>query len=461
MNPPAATALSYVVVIPTLGRPSLRACLDGLAEAIAAADGYAPLQVVLADDRRDTPQPLPVTVPPALADLTIEVTLEGRGPAAARNAGWRAATPAEWVVFLDDDVRVGRDWARLLAADLRAAEPDVGGVQGVIEVPWPAGQRPADSQRATLGLAGARWITADMAYRRAALVDAGGFDERFARAYREDSDLALRVLDLGWRLRRGRRRTTHPVGPPRAWASIGAQAGNADDAAMRHQHGPHWRRRAGAAAGRRAGHLAACALGACALLGAATTAAGRSRAAHRVGTWAGACGAGWLALVAEFAARRILAGPRTRREAGAMVATSVVIPPLAVGHWLAGTWKARHAGPWPPPPRAVLFDRDGTLVRDVPYNGDPARVVPMPGAAPARADPGGRRRPGRARRGLRGDRRHRGRRHRRPGGWRARDPRAHGGDAAGRTRRHAAGAEPARRRRRDPRRPPAADLGLC
>jgi D-glycero-D-manno-heptose 1,7-bisphosphate phosphatase len=32
---------------------------------------------------------------------------------------------------------------------------------------------------------------------------------------------------------------------------------------------------------------------------------------------------------------------------------------------------------------AVLFDRDGTLVADVPYNGDPARVVVMPGAREA------------------------------------------------------------------------------
>jgi len=31
----------------------------------------------------------------------------------------------------------------------------------------------------------------------------------------------------------------------------------------------------------------------------------------------------------------------------------------------------------------VLFDRDGTLVVDVPYNGDPARVVPVPGARAA------------------------------------------------------------------------------
>jgi D-glycero-D-manno-heptose 1,7-bisphosphate phosphatase len=32
---------------------------------------------------------------------------------------------------------------------------------------------------------------------------------------------------------------------------------------------------------------------------------------------------------------------------------------------------------------AVLFDRDGTLVVDVPYNGDPGRVKPVPGARAA------------------------------------------------------------------------------
>jgi histidinol-phosphate phosphatase family protein len=38
-----------------------------------------------------------------------------------------------------------------------------------------------------------------------------------------------------------------------------------------------------------------------------------------------------------------------------------------------------------PRPRAVLFDRDGTLIVDVPYNGDAERVEPMPGAAAALA----------------------------------------------------------------------------
>jgi D-glycero-D-manno-heptose 1,7-bisphosphate phosphatase len=37
----------------------------------------------------------------------------------------------------------------------------------------------------------------------------------------------------------------------------------------------------------------------------------------------------------------------------------------------------------PSRPAAVLFDRDGTLVHDVPYNGDPALVRPVDGAAEA------------------------------------------------------------------------------
>ncbi|MCF1511584.1 D-glycero-alpha-D-manno-heptose-1,7-bisphosphate 7-phosphatase [Streptomyces glomeratus] len=59
--------------------------------------------------------------------------------------------------------------------------------------------------------------------------------------------------------------------------------------------------------------------------------------------------------------------------------------PLArpvTGPWLFG---GPRRAPAPPGarPAAVLFDRDGTLVRDVPYNGDPARVEPMPGAREA------------------------------------------------------------------------------
>lgn len=64
-----------------------------------------------------------------------------------------------------------------------------------------------------------------------------------------------------------------------------------------------------------------------------------------------------------------------------MVVTSVAIPPAAVWHRLRG--EARSRSLRRDVPAAVLFDRDGTLIRDVPYNGDPALVEPMPGAAEA------------------------------------------------------------------------------
>lgn len=43
----------------------------------------------------------------------------------------------------------------------------------------------------------------------------------------------------------------------------------------------------------------------------------------------------------------------------------------------------RRSVPGAQPPAAVLLDRDGTLLVDVPYNGDPAAVEPLPGVPAA------------------------------------------------------------------------------
>ncbi|MFJ3622971.1 D-glycero-alpha-D-manno-heptose-1,7-bisphosphate 7-phosphatase [Streptomyces iakyrus] len=54
------------------------------------------------------------------------------------------------------------------------------------------------------------------------------------------------------------------------------------------------------------------------------------------------------------------------------------------GPWLlSGDVRQRPYDPGSPLPAAVLFDRDGTLVADVPYNGDPSLVALMPGARQA------------------------------------------------------------------------------
>ncbi|MFG2001863.1 HAD-IIIA family hydrolase [Spirillospora sp. NPDC048911] len=357
---------SYCVVIPTVGRPSLRTLIDSL----AAGTGPQPAEVLVVDDRRSPGTPL--HLPAGIGDTVRVLRSGGRGPAAARNTGWRAAT-TEWVVFVDDDVVLAPDWPARTAADLTGLPGDVAGVQGSVTVPPPAGRRPTDWERNTAGLAGASWITADMAYRRTVLAGIGGFDERFRRAYREDSDLALRVMDTGHRLVRGGRQVTHPARPAGFWASVRAQAGNADDMLMRRVHGRDWRDRARAGRGRFRRHLATTGSGLAAL------------AAWRAGARpvAVAAGAVWAALTAEFAAARILPGPRTPAEVARMLVTSVAIPPAAVWYRLHGLVRHADAAPWRLTPRVVLFDRDDTLIRDVPYNGDPARVEAMPGARQA------------------------------------------------------------------------------
>jgi histidinol-phosphate phosphatase family protein len=322
------------VVVPSCGRPSL----DALR---AALDGVALGRLIVSEDRHR------------------------RGPAWARNAGWRRSR-ADWIAFLDDDVLPEPGWAAALQRDLAAAGPRVAASQGRLTVPRPAGRRPTDWERNVIGLESARWATADLAVRRGALEAVGGFDERFPRAYREDADLGLRLLDAGWEIVWGERRVVHPVGPADRWTPVRKQAGNADDALMRRLHGRRWRARAGAPRGALPAHAATVGLAALALAPRART--------------LGA--AGWLAGTARFAARRIAPGPRTPDELATMLATSVAIPPAAVWHRARGELRARRVPRRraATAPAAVLLDRDGTLLVDVPYNGDPERVEPVPSA---------------------------------------------------------------------------------
>jgi glycosyltransferase involved in cell wall biosynthesis len=299
--------MTYSVVIPTVGRPSLNDLLDALVE----GSGPDPLEIIVVDDRE-----------------------AGRGPAAARNTGWREAC-GDWVAFLDDDVVLAPDWKERVCADLADLPDDVGASQARIVVPLPEDRRPTDAERGTAGLATARWITADMAYRREALARAGGFDERFPRAYREDAELALRVQDLGYRIVRGSRVTTHPVKPATFMTSVDQQRGNADDALMRRLAGARWRSRISGQRGRLRAHVVTTAAGAGSVL---CGLGGRRRAAVLLATV-------WAALTGWFAVRRIVPGPRTWDEIGRMVVTSALIPPAACVHRIRGELRYRRVRP--------------------------------------------------------------------------------------------------------------------
>jgi glycosyltransferase involved in cell wall biosynthesis len=134
--------INYAVVIPTIGRPRL-------ADLVAAVDGDpGPVCIVVADDRRAPTSD--IDLPQTAAPLQV-VRTGGRGPAAARNAGWRV-TDAEWIAFLDDDVKIPIDWCRLLVKDLEDLPDKVAASQAWIYVPPPDGRRSTDAERRTLGL---------------------------------------------------------------------------------------------------------------------------------------------------------------------------------------------------------------------------------------------------------------------------------------------------------------------
>jgi HAD superfamily hydrolase (TIGR01662 family) len=176
----------------------------------------------------------------------------------------------------------------------------------------------------------------------------------------------------------GLREVEHPVRPAGPATSVRVQRGNADDALMRRLHGRHWRERAETGRGLLRRHAGASTGLALALLAAPF---GHRSPAARLTAAAG--GAAYTLHVADLVRRRVVPGPRTAPEVATMTWTSAVLPVAAAWHRARGWWRHRTAGPWPTAPRAVLLDRDGTLVHDVPYNGEPAAVRPVPGAREA------------------------------------------------------------------------------
>ena len=202
------------VVIPTFRRPALVVrCLDAV---IAQRLDPAAYEVIVVDDGR-TPD-----TQAAVEDVarkhpahTIRYLRPhgGHGPAAARNAGWQAAR-APVVAFTDDDTIPDPDW---LGAGERAVEPDVVAVSGRVVVPSPnppvdgAPAAPTDHELMTRGLETAEFVTANAFVRRSALSQVGGFDERFKRAWREDSDLQFALLDKGRIARCEAAVVEHPV----------------------------------------------------------------------------------------------------------------------------------------------------------------------------------------------------------------------------------------------------------
>src|SRR5690348_12402608 len=164
------------VVVPTYKRPDLLArCLSALLAQDFAAQDY---EIIIADDANcaDTRQQVALIAekarPCGHTVLYIPVlSVCAHGPAAARNVGWRAAR-GEIIAFTDDDCIPQPQWLR---AGVAAMVDGVAGAAGHLIVPLEG--IPTDYEYNAAQLGKNDFVTANCFYRRAALLEVGGFDE--------------------------------------------------------------------------------------------------------------------------------------------------------------------------------------------------------------------------------------------------------------------------------------------
>lgn len=178
------------VVIPTYQRPFLLMdCLKSLAKQTVGRDAF---EILVVSDGPDilTRNIVLSWKHTGLLDVEYIPLDSKKGPAAARNAGWRLAT-GELIAFTDDDCLPDPMWLENLRDAFEGANGPVFAGRVIVPVP----ERPTDYEMNIAHLETADFVTANCACSRHALERTGGFDERFKMAWREDSDLEFSIRD--------------------------------------------------------------------------------------------------------------------------------------------------------------------------------------------------------------------------------------------------------------------------
>ena len=317
--PTAACRPQLSVVVPTCGRPLLLLrCLSALVQQTLDPQRY---EILVVDDARcertrALVEQLAAAAPhPVLRYLRPST---GRGPAHARNLGWQAGF-GEIVAFTDDDTVAMEDW---LAQGLQALrDPHWEAVAGQVQVPRPEAGRPTDHHRMTEGLERTAFVTANAFVRRRALVQVQGFDERFTRAWREDSDLHFRLEDGAGAVGRCEQAVVlHPVRAERWGVSLRQQRNAFFEALLYAKHPRRYREQVGLPVPWDYYLIVALALLAWPLALAGVTGSAVVSALLALG------------LVLRLAARRLRGTSHGLGHVLEMLATSVLIPLLSV-YW--------------------------------------------------------------------------------------------------------------------------------
>ncbi|HEY9007355.1 MAG TPA: glycosyltransferase [Ohtaekwangia sp.] len=185
------------VVVPTYRRPALLIkCLDALINQSYPANRY---EIIVVSDGPDpeTFDAVNTFRTDKLVTIHILALPEKRGPAAARNLGWRSSQAA-LIVFTDDDCLPHPQWIRAFSDVYRITGKRMMAMTGRTIVP--RSNPPTDYEQNIANLERAEFITANCAITRNALQTINGLDEAFTMAWREDSDLQFKLMKRGIRI---------------------------------------------------------------------------------------------------------------------------------------------------------------------------------------------------------------------------------------------------------------------
>jgi glycosyltransferase involved in cell wall biosynthesis len=188
-QPPEAVPVS--VVIPTIGRlEPLRRCLESLARSATP-----PAEILVVDQSHDPA--IEAAVVELAGDRGRVVPSDGVGVARARNDGLRAAAH-DVVLVTDDDCTVPPDWVST-GARLAAAHPGAIVTGKVLPVGDPRAVPSTKDDPSPRDLSGERrggWLFGNnMVLPRIAVLELGGFDERFGpEEAAEDNEFCYRWL---------------------------------------------------------------------------------------------------------------------------------------------------------------------------------------------------------------------------------------------------------------------------
>jgi glycosyltransferase involved in cell wall biosynthesis len=229
------------IIIPTYQRPELLLrCLIALKRQNFSRDNY---EVIVVTDGADA------TTRHVVNHYRNELGMqlfcwslpEKKGPAAARNYGWKHAK-GRLIIFVDDDCIPEKNMIASYWNAFEYSGEECVVFTGKVVVPLP--EHPTDYELNVSHLETCEFVTANCACAKKCLEKVGGFDEAFEMAWREDSDLQFRFIDLQIPIQKvNEAQVIHPARKTSWGASLKEQRKSMYEALLYKKHPGHYRSR--------------------------------------------------------------------------------------------------------------------------------------------------------------------------------------------------------------------------